>query len=147
MNDEICKSVKKLFELLLDLTKTKTVLWNNIKDLMQNIDVFSLINKYQQEQMLDGLVMCSEKSSYVKTNDTYFVCFCFKNIVSNTIVYKVLMLYGQPFKYIVLSQYDEDNYSSRLANIIKFPSMKPEHIETEDDLKFIESIISDLQNS
>lgn len=147
MKNEILKSVKELFELLIDLTKIHTASWNNIKDLMQNDDIAALINQYQQEQLLDSLVMCSEKSNYVQLNNTYFVCFCFKNIISNTLVYKVVMLFGQPLKFIALSQYDEENYSSRLANIIRFQAMKPEDIENEDDLEFIKSIISELQNN
>lgn len=147
MKNEIIKSVKELFELLIDLTKIHTASWNNIKDLMQNDDIAALINQYQQEQLLDSLVMCSEKSNYVQLNNTYFVCFCFKNIISNTLVYKVVMLFGQPLKFIALSQYDEENYSSRLANIIRFQAMKPEDIENEDDLEFIKSIISELQNN
>lgn len=147
MNDELYKSVKTLFELLVDLTKTKTILWNNIKDLMQNTEVFSLLNKYQQEQMLDNLVMSSEQSSYAEINNTYYLCLCFKNIISNTITYKVIMSYEQPCKFFVLSQYDKENFSSRLANIIRFQSMKPEDIETEEDLEFIKAIISELQNS
>ena len=147
MKNELYKSVQELFELLIDTTKTNSALWNNIKDLMQNVEISSLINKFQQKQMLDSLVMFSEKSSYVKINNTYFVCFCFKNIIAETTVYKVVMLSGQPFKIIELSQYDEENFSSRLANIIRFQSMKPEDIETEDDLEFIKSIISELQNN
>ena len=147
MNAEIRESVRELFEVLIDLTKTNTAIWNNIKDLMQNNEIFSLITKYQQEQMLDSLVMCSEKSHYIEINNTYFFCFCFKNIISNTTVYNVVMLSKKLFRFVGLSQYEEENYSSRLANIIRFQAMKPEDIEKEDDLEFIKSIISEIQNS
>lgn len=147
MSNEIYEAVKEIFDLLIDSTKTNVAQWINIKAVMQNVEMSPLVNQFQQEQLLDSLVMCPEKSNYVKINNTYFLCFCFKNIVSNEIIYKVIMINGQPLKVLDLSQYDEKNYSSRLANIIRFQSIDLKDIKTEEDLAFIKSIISEFLNS
>lgn len=147
MKNEIAEIVSELFRTVIQVTKTTDNLWINIKELINNEEIFTLIEEYQRERLLENEVLCSEKSFFMNLKSTYYFCLCFKNLVSNEKIYKFLLTNSIPLQLFSCSEYDNENFSSRLGNLIRFKTMKPEDIEKVNDVEFIKAIIAELQDT
>ncbi len=146
MKDEIIKLASELFQLLIVSTKENSVQWVKIDKLNDyNKNIFELVLKYIQNKLLNNQALCNENSYYTNTDNTLLVLLCFKNIISNELVYELISINNNE-KLIVCSDYDENNYSLRLGNLIKFQTMI-EGDKLEDDVESIKAIVGEFQDN
>lgn len=146
MNAEIIKLASELFQLLIDGTKDNSVQWINVDKLSDyNKGDFELVLKYVQKRLLNNLASCGENSYYVCTDNTLLVLLCFKNIISNELVYELISI-NKDGKLIVFSDYDEKKYSLRLGNLIKFHTIS-DGDDSREDVESIKAVVGEFQDS